>query len=61
GSEVNATTVIVHETRLIRFDGLRASNFYRQQNNGWGLSLLQRMNQILQDYGMSFQGLAHLL
>jgi phage-related protein (TIGR01555 family) len=61
GAEVTATTSIVHETRLIRFDGLRASSYYRQRNNGWGLSLLQRMNQILQDYGMSFQGLAHLL
>jgi phage-related protein (TIGR01555 family) len=61
GAEVDATTAIIHETRLIRFDGLRASSFYRQQNQGWGLSLLQRMNQVLQDYGMSFQGLAHLL
>lgn len=61
GAEVTASTSIVHETRLIRFDGLRASSYYRQRNNGWGLSLLQRMNQILQDYGMSFQGLAHLL
>jgi phage-related protein (TIGR01555 family) len=52
---------IVHESRLIRFDGLRASVTYRQKNNGWGLSMLQRGNQILQDFGMSFQSLAHLL
>jgi phage-related protein (TIGR01555 family) len=55
------SSIVVHESRLIRFDGLRASTSYRQANDGWGLSLLQRMNQILQDYGMSFQSLAHLL
>jgi phage-related protein (TIGR01555 family) len=61
GSGQSVSVLPVHESRLIRFDGLRASVTYRQENNGWGLSLLQRMNQILQDYGMSFQSLAHLL
>lgn len=61
GSGQTVTMQEVHESRLIRFDGLRASVTYRQEHNGWGLSLLQRMNQILQDYGMSFQSLANLL
>ena len=61
GSGQTVTQLEIHESRLLRFDGLRASVTYRQKHNGWGLSLLQRMHQILQDYGMSFQSLAHLL
>jgi phage-related protein (TIGR01555 family) len=61
GGFVSADSYVIHETRTIRFDGLRASTAWRQENNGWGLSLLQRMHEILMQFGMSFEGLAHLL
>ncbi len=61
GGGVATPLMEIHETRMIRFDGLRASKRYRQQNSGWGLSLIQRMNQVLSQYGETFDSLANLM
>lgn len=61
GGNVSVAPHEVHETRLIRFDGLRCSATYRQLNNGWGLSLLNRMHKILRSFDLSFQSLGNLM
>jgi len=51
----------IHETRLVVFGGVRTSILTRQSNSGWDQSLLQRMQTVLTQYGVSWDALAHML
>jgi phage-related protein (TIGR01555 family) len=53
--------MLIHESRLIIFDGTRASRQKKQQNDGWGMSVLQRVHEVLQDFGVGWQAVGHLL
>jgi len=52
---------IIHESRLIRFEGSRTSNRRKRQNEGWSESIYQKMDEVLRQYGVSFQSVAHLM
>lgn len=52
---------IIHESRLIIFDGLRVTNFKRQELNGWGQSLIQRAYDTIKSFGVGFETLSHLI
>jgi phage-related protein (TIGR01555 family) len=54
-------TVEMHETRLVVFGGTRTSIRTRQANGGWDTSVLQRMNKTLEQFGVSWDALAHML
>ena len=49
------TNDIIHESRLIRFDGAYLPEFLRRMNNGWNDSILNSINQALKQYGTSMQ------
>jgi phage-related protein (TIGR01555 family) len=51
----------VHETRLLMFGGVRTSIQRRQERDGWEDSLLQRIQTILSQFGVSFDTLAHII
>lgn len=51
----------IHESRLIIFDGVRTSRRMRGANNGWGDSVLVRLNPALRDFNVSFASAATLL
>ncbi len=53
--------VIIHESRLITFPGARTSIRKRRVNFGWEDSVLQRPNQVLQQFGLSWAAATHLL
>lgn len=53
--------MVVHETRVIRFDGARTDILTRQQLAGWTWSLLQRAYDILRAFDGGFQAAANLL
>lgn len=53
--------VRVHESRLIRFDGVVVSRRHLRTGNGWGDSVLVRMNSVLRDFQMGWDGAAHLM
>lgn len=55
------TSVVVHESRFIRFDGTITSRYRMAHNSGWADSIYTRMEDILKDYGISWAGIAHLL
>lgn len=66
GMNVNAkptkmTTTIVHESRLLRFEGVRVSRRQARENRGWGDSVFVRMQEVLADFGMSWGGVSHLM
>jgi len=54
------TTALVHESRVLRFDGVPA-DARRRMSNGWGLSVLQRVYTALQWYVTSYQSSAALM
>ncbi len=51
---------LVHESRVLRFDGVPA-DARRRRANGWGLSVLQRVYTALQWYITSYQSSAALM
>lgn len=53
--------VIIHESRLITFPGARTSIRKRRVNFGWEDSVLQRPNQVLKQFGLSWAAATHLL
>lgn len=53
--------MVVHESRLIRFDGALCSPRRMLQNNGWHDSVFIRTAEIIRDYGSAWGGVAHLL
>jgi phage-related protein (TIGR01555 family) len=69
GDGVNSTTVSafkdgipeVHETRLSLFGGTRTPLRKKQDNNGFDISILQKMNEVLADWGTSWSALANLI
>lgn len=52
---------IVHESRTIRFDGVRTSRRKRRENNGWGDSVLERYVEVIRDFQAASGGIMHLL
>ena len=51
----------VHASRFIRFDGVLTSRYRMALNGGWSDSVYTRMEETLQDYGISWHAIAHLL
>jgi phage-related protein (TIGR01555 family) len=60
-TDTNALLRNVHETRVLRFEGVRVTRRLLHQNNGWGDSVLQRVHEVLRDFGVAWGGAAHLL
>lgn len=54
-------TIEIHETRLVIFGGTRTTIRTRQQNGGWDTPVLQRMNKTLEQFGVSWDALAHII
>ncbi len=52
---------IVHETRVLRFDGSPVDILKRRQLTGWTLSVLQRPYNTLRQFDTSFQAVANLM
>jgi phage-related protein (TIGR01555 family) len=51
----------VHESRIVRFDGIEPDVLTRQQLAGWSWSILQRAYEILRLCDMAFDSLAYLI
>jgi phage-related protein (TIGR01555 family) len=58
---VSAGFQTVHTSRLIFLPGTRTSTFLRRRNDGWEISLLQRCDQVLKEFGLSWGVLGHLI
>jgi phage-related protein (TIGR01555 family) len=57
----SAPEMVIHETRTIRFDGVRVNRRRLLRNNGWHDSVYLRINQVLADFGLSWSSASHLL
>lgn len=52
---------VVHESRVLRFDGTPTGARRRRQNAGWSESVLTRSYDVVRDFHAAFDGIAHLL
>lgn len=52
---------IVHESRILRFEGVIANRLQLRQNRFWGDSVLVRCNEIVRDFNLSWSSAALLL
>jgi hypothetical protein len=51
----------IHESRLLRFDGIRVGRRQIVSNAGWGDSIFARTRQVVQDFQQVWQGAALIL
>jgi len=56
-----AKNFLIHETRLIRLNGARTSLRRQQFNGGWHDSVLQKVHEVLMQFNVGWQAVAHLL
>jgi len=54
----NAANLVVHSSRVIRFDGVTLPYIQRIQNQYWGDSVLSRAYPVVRDYQLSYDGIA---
>lgn len=62
--QVVPSAVLVHHTRLIRFDGVRVSrkqSVMQADSYGWGDSVLQRPRWLIRDFDTAWQATARIL
>ncbi|KKM25202.1 hypothetical protein LCGC14_1597350 [marine sediment metagenome] len=52
---------LVHETRMIRFNGIMTNRRRQRRNDGWDDSVFIRIEQVLGDFGISWASTAILL
>lgn len=52
---------IVHESRCLRFDGVKVDARRRRQNAGWGNSVLQRPYESIRDFSTAFQAVGFMV
>lgn len=60
-TEGYASSVVVHESRLIRFPGVRTTRKRKRENKGWDDSALQRVYEVLRTANTNWQSVSHLL
>ena len=53
--------LLIHESRTLRFDGVRVNRRRLLRNTGWHDSVYIRINDVLSDFGVSWSSAAHLL
>lgn len=53
--------IVVHESRVLRFDGALTSIRRRMINEGWADSVIQRVYEVLIQHNIGWQGTAYLL
>jgi phage-related protein (TIGR01555 family) len=51
----------VHSSRFIRIEGVKVERRWAQSQFGWGDSVLQRVHEVIRDYGSSWEGVAALM
>ena len=56
-----ATGERIHETRVVRFDGVTTSRRRKRQNNGWSESILDRVYDVIRDFNDAYGAAAHLM
>jgi phage-related protein (TIGR01555 family) len=54
-------TEVIHETRLLKFTGARTSDMDRRQNNMWHRSILDKIYEVLRDFGITWSSAALLV
>ncbi|KPL08937.1 hypothetical protein AMJ85_07485 [candidate division BRC1 bacterium SM23_51] len=57
----NMIDQVVHETRMLRFDGVRVNKRRLLRNGGWHDPAYVRVEKVLQDFGLSWSSASHLL
>lgn len=54
-------SMVIHSSRLLRFEGANVSRRRRMQEQGWSASVLQRVYEILRDAGMNWKSVSFIL
>lgn len=60
-SAAGRTNVVIHESRLLIFDGVPVTRRQRIANQGWGDSIYIRVYEVLRDFNMTWSAAANLL
>jgi uncharacterized protein len=58
---IGGVTSRIHESRIIRFDGVELPTLLRVSNQYWGDSVYTGLYDALRDFGISYASVAHLI
>jgi phage-related protein (TIGR01555 family) len=61
GTDSPMANQIVHETRIIRFDGTMVNRRRRIRNAGWADSIYIKISDVIRDFASAWGGAAHLM
>jgi phage-related protein (TIGR01555 family) len=62
GSQVSFQPgAVIHESRLLRLDGALTSQSRMDAQQGWSDSVLERVHEVIRDFGSSWQAVGHLM
>jgi phage-related protein (TIGR01555 family) len=61
GNPLYGGSVVIHESRCLKFDGIYVDPVKRRETAGWGLSVLQRVYEALRDFSTGFQAVGNML
>lgn len=53
--------MVIHSSRLLTFEGSNVSRRRRIEEQGWSVSVLQRVYEILRDAGMNWKSISYIL
>lgn len=51
----------IHHTRFIRFDGTLVNRRRTRENGGWADSIYVRLDELIRDYNLAWNSIAHIL
>ena len=57
----NGSTFVVHESRCLVFDGIDIDDISRQEQQGWGDSVIQAVYERIRGLGVGYNGVEHIL
>jgi len=61
GGGSSSIPILVHESRLLRFNGAKTGSFEKLQMAGWDMSVLQRPHEVMRMFGTGWKAVEVLL
>jgi phage-related protein (TIGR01555 family) len=60
-AQMQRTLPVVHESRILRFEGVVVNRWQQRETLGWGDSVIQRIMDVVRDFQMSWHSAAYLI
>jgi hypothetical protein len=59
--QTTTRTAVVHESRVIRWEGEEVTDEERLRQNGWGGAVMERTYEVIRDYGITMESIGNIV